>query len=65
MVLLTSKIELAFFDWVQVGRSLSEELWCELHRRRDFFVRQNMLDHSDQEMFEVQTQINRLLLVPP
>ena len=37
MGLLTSKIELAFFDWVQVGRGLSEELGSELHRQRNFF----------------------------
>lgn len=37
VALLTSKIELAFFDWVQVGRGLSEELGSELHRQRNFF----------------------------
>ena len=37
MGLLTSKIELAFFDWVQVGRGLSEELGSELHRQRNVF----------------------------
>ena len=37
MGLLTSKIELAFFDWVQVGRGLGEELGSELHRQRNFF----------------------------
>lgn len=59
--MLTSKIDLAFFDWVQVGRGLSKELWGELHRQRNFFgelVKVKLLDHSDQEMFKVQTQTN-------
>jgi hypothetical protein len=59
--LLTSKIELAFFDWVQVGRGLSEELGSELHRqRRNFFL---VVDYSDQEMVKVQTQTDAFNLL--
>lgn len=59
MVLLTSEIELAFFNWVQVGRGLSEELRSELHRQETFFgelVRVKVA--RSQRWFKVQTQTN-------
>jgi hypothetical protein len=47
--MLTSEVELALFDCVEMRWRLSKQLWCELHRRlgerKDFDCQLSSSDH--------------------